>query len=135
MPIWSLYFFLGSDISVAIIGARTFTDYQLLQTEVEKQCSLWNFKMEDIKQIVGGHCIGADLLGEKFAQDHGIKTLVFEPDWKRHGKSAGFKRNRDIIDAASHVIAFPSKNGGGTQHSIKLAHESNKPCHVVPFDA
>ena len=74
------------------------------------------------------------MLGEKFAAQHHIKTLVFKPDWKKYGKRAGFLRNIDIIKAATHVIAFPSKNGSGTQHSIKLTQQSAKPCCVVPFD-
>jgi hypothetical protein len=53
---------------------------------------------------------------------------------KKYGKSAGFKRNVDIIKAATHVIAFPSIYGKGTQHSINLAKKSCKPCMVVDVD-
>jgi len=60
--------------------------------------------------------------------------LIFLPNWKKYGKSAGFRRNHDIIQSATHVIAFPFKHGSGTQHSIKLAEKFSKPCHVVKFD-
>jgi hypothetical protein len=121
-------------VSLAIIGARTFTDYTLLCEEVKSQCYNWDIKISDIKTIVGGHCKGADLLGEKFARDNGIPLNIFYPDWKKHGKSAGIIRNYDIIANATHVIAFPSVGGSGTQHSIRLAQKAGKPYHVVSFD-
>ena len=121
-------------ISLAIIGARAFDDYEFLSLEVKKQCIIWNIELKDINVIVGGHCKGADLLGEKFAGENKIKTLVLKPDWKKYGKSAGFRRNHDIVQSSSHIIAFPSQTGSGTQHSIKLAQKLGIPCHVVVFD-
>jgi hypothetical protein len=110
-------------VSLAIIGARTFTDYDLLSDVVKKQCDKWDIKIIDL--IVSGGCKGADILGERFAKENHIKTLILKPDWKKYGKSAGFRRNQDIITAATHVIAFPSKTGLGTQHSIKLAEKGS----------
>ncbi len=125
-------------VSIAIIGARTFTDYKLLCTEVLAQCLVWDIDLFSSTKtpvcVVSGHCKGADLLGEKFARQYNLKILVLKPDWAKHGKRAGFLRNHDIIAAATHVIAFPSSSGSGTQHSIKLARSAGKPCHVVMFD-
>ncbi len=122
-------------VSLAIIGARTFNDYALLCKEIETQCITWGFLITDIKMIISGHCKGADMLGEKFAKQHSIQTFILKPDWKKFGKRAGFVRNHDIIAHATHVIAFPSINGSGTQHSITLAQQQNKDLHVVNFDA
>lgn len=119
-------------ISVAIIGSRLFNDYDLLEKTVEQQCKEWD--ITNIDFIVSGGCKGADKLGERFAKDHNIKTMILLPDWKKYGKSAGFRRNVDIISNATHVIAFPSKQGTGTQHSIKLAQKNAKPICVVDFD-
>ena len=55
------------------------------------------------------HVKGADLLGENLAKENNIPILAF-------GKKG---RYDDIITASSHVIAFPSIFGSGTQHSIK----------------
>ena len=67
-------------VSLAIVGARTFMNYDLLCSEVKRQCLEWDIKLTDIACIVEGHCQGADMLGEKFAAQHHIKTLVFKPD-------------------------------------------------------
>ncbi len=121
-------------VSLAIIGARTFDDYDLLCTEVTNQCKLWDIEIKDIDAIVGGHCKGADMLGEKFAQENKIPKLIFKPDWAKYGKRAGFLRNHDIVNNTTHIIAFPSVRGAGTQHSIRLAETLDKPMHIVEFD-
>lgn len=114
-------------VTLAIIGSRSFTDYELLCTTVENQCIAWDIKLSEITYVVGGHCENGDLLGEQFAQQNKIKPLILKPNWKKHGRNAGFIRNYDIIKAATHVIAFPSKDGSRTQHSIKLAKKAAKP--------
>ncbi len=119
-------------VSLAIIGSRSFEDYDRL---CNIHCDGWDITLKDILCVVGGHCKGADLLGEKFAREHNIKICALTPNWKKYGRSAGFQRNHDIIKAATHVLAFPSKNGSGTQHSIKLAQKAHKPCGIVYFDA
>jgi len=51
-----------------------------------------------------------------------------------YGKKAGPMRNKDIIENATHVLAFPSKKGKGTQHSIKLAEDYQKPIEIFWVD-
>ena len=55
---------------IAIIGSRTFNDYELLQETLE------NYK-DQISVIVSGGARGADTLGERWAKENNIKTDIY----------------------------------------------------------
>lgn len=111
-------------MKLAIIGSRTFNDYELLK----KECDNLN-----IEEIISGGAKGADSLGEKYAIENNIKFTIFKPDWKKYGKRAGFLRNIDIINSCDSVLAFWDGNSKGTQHSINLGHKHNKPVTIIRF--
>ena len=115
-------------MKLAVIGSRTFNDYNRLKSILDK---IHNFKY--IELIISGGANGADLLGEKWAKENHIKTLVFKPDWDKFGKSAGYKRNIEIVNSSDTVIAFWDGVSKGTQHSINIAKEQNKKCYIINF--
>ena len=84
--------------------------------------------------IVSGGARGADTLAEQWAQRNSVPCQVFKPDWKRHGKAAGILRNTDIVNNCTHMLAFPSRRGKGTQDSIKKARRAEKDVHVTWID-
>lgn len=43
-------------------------------------------------------------------------------------------RNTDIVNECTHMIAFPSVNGKGTQDSIGKAKENDKVIEVFEYD-
>jgi len=115
-------------MKLAIVGSRTFKNYKLVCTEIDK---LTKFGLCSINKIISGGAVGADSLGEKYANEHNIMTMIFKPDWKKYGKAAGFIRNEDIIKNCDFVLAFWCNNSKGTEHSIKLAKQYNKGLKVI----
>jgi hypothetical protein len=109
---------------LAVVGSRSFDDYETLKATLSKR---------SIDKIVSGGAIGADSLAARYAKENGIELIEFLPDWKKYGKTAGFLRNKQIIDAATHVIAFWDGNSRGTQHSMNLAKLFKKPLEVIRF--
>lgn len=107
-------------MKLAIVGSRTFTDYDLLEKTI-----LQHFKIEDIKGIISGGAIGADTLAEQFAKKHSIPITILKPDWSL-GKGAGFLRNTDIVKAVDTVIAFWDGVSKGTKNSIDTGNKLNK---------
>ena len=105
-------------MKLAIIGSRTFTDYQKLSSELEQ--------FSNIELIISGGAIGADSIGQQYAIEHNIPTLIFKPNWKQFGRGAGFVRNVDIVEACDIVIAFWDGISKGTKHSIDLAKKKDK---------
>ena len=112
-------------MKVAIIGSRTFFDKSKLIQQMDN--------LQNISLIVSGGARGADTMGEQYARERNIPTKIFLPDWERFGKSAGFKRNVQIIEAADMVVAFWDGKSAGTKHSIELAKRSGKECKIVLF--
>ena len=84
-----------------------------------------------ISLVVSGAAKGADSLGEKWAIENNIQTLIFPADWDKHGKRAGFIRNEDIIKNCDGVVAFGDGESKGTVHSLSLAETYNKPTKIV----
>lgn len=117
-------------MKIAIIGSRTFNNYELLRQSLDE----FSFEANaDISLIVSGGAKGADSLGERYAQENDIETLIFLPDWKKHGKGAGFVRNQLIIDNSDFVIAFWDGKSKGTLSSINIAKKQKKGIRIVTF--
>lgn len=112
-------------MKVGVIGSRGFKDYDL----VVKTLSSMNITL-----IVSGGAMGADTLGERYAKENNIETKIFLPDWKTHGKAAGFLRNTDIINESDTIVAFWDGSSRGTADSIAKANKLNKPVIIVNYE-
>lgn len=74
-----------------------------------------------ITEIVSGKARGVDHLGELWANFMNIPVKEFPAEWKKYGKSAGYKRNSQMADYADALIAIWDGESSGTDHMIKLA--------------
>ena len=131
-----------SEIVLAIIGWRGMD---------RRHAAIFNDTMKEFVihngfpgQFVSGGAKGADQIGEKWADLHKIPKTILKPEWRpivdpatgerRYDPNAAKKRNTDIVGAATHVIAFPSRKGSGTQEAIAKAEEMGKPVVTVWID-
>lgn len=80
--------------------------------------------------IVSGGADGVDSVAEGLAKGYGNPVLIFRPEWGKYGKSAGFKRNQKIVDAADEIIAFHIGDSPGTADTIRRAKEAKKPLTI-----
>lgn len=101
-------------MKLAIIGSRNFNDYAWL-----KRVLTFRFPVPEL--VVSGGAGGADSLAERWAEERGIKTLIYKADWDLHGKKAGILRNVDIINACDEVLAFWDGESRGTKDMIDRA--------------
>ena len=113
-------------MKLAIVGSRTFTDFERLEEFVKD-----NIQLPLITEIVSGGAKGADTLAEEFAKKYDIPLKVFYPNWDKYGKSAGFRRNGKIIKNCDRVIALWDGKSKGTRNSIDLARKYNKKLHIL----
>jgi len=113
-------------LSVAIIGSRTFDDYQLVKRTMSPY-------INKISNMVSGGAVGADKLGERWANEHRVEKLLFFPNWKKHGKKAGPIRNKTIVENSDVIICFWDGESKGTKSSIDLAHQLNKDILIIRF--
>lgn len=118
---------------LVIAGGRGFNDYNHLSEEVSKYINDLNVESpEDLEIIVGG-AKGADTLGKEYAQRNFIPYTLIKADWDKHGKSAGYIRNAEMVDRATHVIAFWNKVSNGTRHTINYATKKGLGVKVVYY--
>ena len=111
-------------MKLAIIGSRTFNNYELLYDYLEEH-------LNTTTMVVSGAARGADSMGERWAKENGIKTLIFPAEWDKYGKRAGYIRNEDIIKNCDFCIAFWDGVSKGTMHSVSLCKKYNKPVTVI----
>lgn len=124
-------------MTLGIVGSRTFDDYKLLEdTIINHFCSydIDNGWVPDFNKFISGGAKGADSLGRLYCEKYSnIEIVEFLPDWKSWGKSAGFRRNEEIIKNVDVLLAFWDSVSKGTQHSLGLAKKYKKPTFIVYF--
>ena len=110
---------------IVVCGGRRFNDYEELKSTITNFLRQRKIVLENV-EIVSGHCQGADMLGERYAKEYGIKFTIFPADWERYKRKAGPIRNKQMIDHIMQaenkaVIAFISENSKGTKQTVLLA--------------
>jgi hypothetical protein len=109
---------------VAVIGSRSFNDYELLKNVLSEI---------KVDILISGGAKGADTLAEKYALKNNIKTEIFYPEWSKYGKKAGFLRNTKIIENADLIVAFWDGTSKGTLDSIEKSKKNNKKIIIINF--
>lgn len=117
-------------IKVIVAGGREFNNYILLEAELKAFIGKEN---KGICEIVCGMARGADTLGKKFAKQYGLAIKYFPADWDTHGKSAGYRRNKQMAEYADSLIAFWDGKSKGTKHMIDLAKDCGLKFQVVRY--
>jgi len=108
-------------VKIAIVGSRTFNDWDLLWNKMAK-----HFSNLDEVTIVSGGARGADALAKRFAETAGLDYEEYPADWNRYGNSAGPRRNAQIVEAVDVVVVFWDGKSRGSKDSINKALEAKK---------
>lgn len=120
---------LENGIVLAVVGSRTFEDRERLFYILDK--------LHDkigIRRIVSGGADGPDKFAEEWAKSRCVPYTIFPANWKKHGKAAGFIRNRNIVDECGRLLAFWDQVSKGTKNSIDLARKQHKPRKIIRFE-
>lgn len=107
-------------IKIAIVGGRDLRPEETIKTIMEILPEEW--------AIVSGCCpTGVDFLAEAEALRTGREFVGFPANWEKYGKSAGPRRNQEMVNYCDAVIAIPSENSSGTYDAIYKALKAHKP--------
>ena len=87
--------------------------------------------LPDDATVVHGAAPGADTLAGRAARLLGLTVEEHPAEWDKHGKRAGYLRNRQMIDSGVDlVIAFSRDDSRGTANTIDLARRCGLPLEV-----
>ena len=121
-------------MKIAIVGSRTFTNQNIVNMTMDRFVDQYQYENNPVSLIVSGGAKGADTCGENYAKNTKIPTKIILPDWSKYGKSAGFKRNIDIVLACDTVIAFWDEKSKGTLDTIRKAKANKKKVYLFGLD-
>ena len=116
-------------LRIIIAGGRDFNDYKTL-------CGVCDYMFQKQKEIeiVSGTANGADKLGEQYANEMGYPIKQFPADWDKHGKKAGYLRNKEMAEYADALLALWDGKSKGTKSMIDLAKKNNLKVRVVRYN-
>jgi hypothetical protein len=117
---------------VIVAGSRTFNDYALMRRELDAIFS----ELDARPIIVSGGAKGADMLGERYAKEHGLFVIQVPAPyhlWDSLGRGAGLTRNAIMADIATHLVAFWDGQSRGTKHMIGIARARGLEVKVVRY--
>jgi len=116
---------------IIIAGSRTFNDYDLLKTKIDK----FTRKLKTVV-VLSGEANGADRLGEKWAKERGWQIERFPAEWEKHGRKAGIVRNLEMLESIGKkgcLIVFWDGVSRGTAHIVEAAKTKGIKTKIVSF--
>ena len=102
-----------------IAGCRYYDNYKEAKKYIDFCIS--NIRKENKIIIVSGCANGADIIGERYAEENGFTVEKYPADWKKYGKSAGPIRNEEMAEICDYVICFWDGKSKGTKSMIEYA--------------
>lgn len=84
-----------------------------------------------VTEILTGGARGIDTCARDYARQNGIRVTEFFPDYRRFGRGAPLRRNRELIAEADEVLAIWDGVSAGTAFSIHAAEKAGKKVTVV----
>lgn len=117
---------LDHNRTVLVCGGRTYSDYGKLCEVLDHQDQLGRILL-----LIHGGAQGADTLAGMWAVDRGVNVKVYPANWGQYGRSAGPKRNQQMLEDGQPdlVVAFPG--GTGTADMVRRSRGASVPVWVV----
>ena len=129
---------MAGEYRVIIAGSRKMADYEAAKKAIGEAFS--EIGRGTPVRVVSGHCRGADILGERYAREHGLEFAVFPAESNRFGRRAGFIRNTQMAEFASEegsegsLIAFWDGQSCETKMMIGIAEKKGLIIHVFDLN-
>ncbi len=128
----------GRIIDLVVVGSSRFYDFSVVEEALEEWCEAESHP--DL--VITGGASGVDYLAERWAENSNITHAVFTEEWgvprlglEDSGRDeAPTSLTHRLLDAATHIIAFPSPTSKWTRIVIDMAEEKGIPVTIVEVD-
>jgi hypothetical protein len=112
---------------VLVTGSRDFKDQEAVRQDLARVLTKFGCRPDQVV-VVNGMARGLDTVARSAAIELGMRVEDHPAHWDRHGKSAGHKRNAEMVAAGARgAIAYPLGESRGTRGAIKLAEAAGIP--------
>lgn len=112
-------------MKICVAGSRNYINKGLVEEVLFDEFITGEYVM------VTGGAKGVDTWAEDWAKDHkSVRYEVHPADWEKNGRSAGYIRNKKMIEMSDKLIAFWDGSSNGTKHSIDLAMQKGIPVDI-----
>jgi SLOG family YspA-like protein len=129
---------------ILITGSRDWDLYDSISKRIVEQVLSWVEEHPELKHgpidwltIVHGNCPrGADFLADRFATEV-LRCDVerYDADWSQFGKSAGYKRNRRMVNSMPDMcLAFIRDNSRGATDCRDQAKRAGIPTETFTYE-
>jgi hypothetical protein len=108
---------------IVIAGSRDYNNYDEAKKFID-ECLL-EIARDDIIVVSGG-ASGADAIGERYATENGFEIEKYAAEWKKYGRAAGPKRNKEMAEISDYVICFWDGKSKCTKSMIDCAQKCQK---------
>ncbi len=102
--------------TVIITGGRDYDDFAMVE-------DVLNFINPE--KVIQGGAKGADKLAADWALRNDKTLMTYEANWDDYGRSAGPRRNREMLNSNNSAIVIAFKGGIGTADCVAAAIERN----------
>ena len=120
------YSLLRRQCRIVISGSRNYNDYHQFKETLQAYIQKLGIDSKDLVYIAGGAPSGADAHIERYCAENPDEHLIVYPaDWDKFKKAAGFIRNIEMIDIATHLLAWWDIKSPGTRHAIDTAKDKS----------
>jgi hypothetical protein len=112
---------------IIVAGTRGYNDRLYFHNTMIEYLDRFN---SPVIFISGAAASGADRLIIEWCAKFNYPCMQFPADWDL-GKGAGFIRNEEMADVATHLLAFYNGSSPGTHHMINVAQEHGLQIRVI----
>lgn len=108
--------------NLAVVGSRSCVNYQRIDQGIREWISTYGWPT----MIISGGAPGVDTLAEQWAATHKVPCKIYPVNWSEREKSTEPTHSNLIIEASTHVLAFPRKKSRVTLDVIHRAEAAGK---------
>lgn len=115
-------------VRIIVAGSRLYNDRKAFHEEIVEYLNRFD---EPVLFISGAASSGADRLIIEWCKKFNYPCLQYPADWDKNGKAAGFIRNAEMAEVATHLLCFYNGVSPGTKDMISVANEKNLIIRVI----
>jgi len=107
---------LPKSLIVLVCGGRDNENIELIYSVLDELHA--NFS---IIKLIHGAARGVDRIAGNWAAERGVPCISHPANWLKYGRSAGLRRNQEMLDNHDVDLVVAFKGGRGTAHMVGLA--------------